>query len=55
MTFVVCVSTAKYVAPPLLILPAKLLNMDVIEVCDIGGTNITTAPNGFINSTLFLS
>ena len=55
MTFVVCVSTAKYVAPPLLILPGKRLNRDVTEGCDIEGANITTAPKGFINSTLSLS
>ena len=29
--FVVCVSAAKYVAPPLLILPGNRLNRDVIE------------------------
>ena len=37
MTFVVCVSAAKYVATPLLILPGKRLNRNVIEGCDIEG------------------
>ena len=35
MSFVVCVSGAKYVLPPLLISPGKLLNRDVL-----GGYNI---------------
>ena len=52
-TFVICVSTAKYVAPPLLILPGKRLNRDVIEGCDIGGARITTSKKVFINSNLF--
>ena len=55
MTFVVCVSIAKYVAQPLLILPEKRLNIDVIGGCDVEGANIKTVPKGFINSTLFLS
>ena len=55
MTFVVCVSAAKYVVTPLLILPGKPLNGDVIKGCNIEGDNITTAPKGFINSTLCLS
>ena len=55
MTFVVCVSAAKYVAPPLLIFPGNRLNRDVLEGCDIEGANITTAPKGFINYTLYLS
>ena len=54
MTFVVCVSTAKQVAPPLLIIPVKRFNRDVIEGSDIEGSNITTAPKGFIDSTLYL-
>ena len=53
MTFVVCVSAAKCVAPPLLILPGKRLNRYVLKGCDIEGTKITTAPKGFINSNLF--
>ena len=55
MTFVVYVSIAKYVAQPLLILPEKRLNIDVIGGCDVEGANIKTVPKGFINSTLFLS
>ena len=55
MTFFVCVSAAKSVAPPLLILPGKRLNRDVFEGCDIEGTNITIALKNFINSALFLS
>ena len=55
MNFFVCVSAAKSLAPSLLILPVKRLNMDVLEGCDIEGANITTASKGFINSTLFLS
>ena len=43
-TFVVCVSTAKYVAPPLLILPGKRLNGYVLAGCGIEDDNITTAP-----------
>ena len=54
MTFVVCVSAAKSAVPPLLILPGKRLNRDVIEGCNIEGANITTAPKGLINSTLVL-
>ena len=55
MTFVVRVSANKYVVSPLLIFSGKRLNRDVIEGCDVDGANITTAPKGFINSTLFLS
>ena len=55
MTFFVCVSAAKSVGPPLLVLPGKRLNRDVLEAYDIEGATITTAPKGFINSTLFLS
>ena len=51
MTFVVCVSTTKSVAPPLLLLPGKRVNRDVLEGYDIEGANITTAPKRF--STLF--
>ena len=54
MTFVICVLAARFVAPPLLILPGKRLNGNVIEFFDIEGDNITTAPKVFINSTLFL-
>ena len=54
MTFGVCVSAVKYIALPLLILPGKRLNMNVIEGCNIEGDDITTAPKGLINSTLFL-
>ena len=54
MTFVVCVSADKYVAPPLLIIPVKRLNMGVLECCDIECDHIITAPKGFISSTLFL-
>ena len=43
-TFAVCVSAAKSVTAPLLILPGKRLNRDVIEGFDIEGANITTAP-----------
>ena len=53
-TFVVCVSAAKYVAPPLFILPGKRLNGSVTEGCNIEGDKIITAPKGFINSTSFL-
>ena len=35
MTFVVCVSAAKSVALPLLIIPGKRLNRDVLKGCDI--------------------
>ena len=55
MTLVVYVSAAKYVAPPLLIIPRKRLNEDIIKSYDTDGFNITTPPKGFINSTLFLS
>ena len=55
MTFVVCVSADKYVAPPVLIIPGKQLNRDVPEGFDIEGANITTAPTVFINSTLSLT
>ena len=53
MTFVVCVSAAKSIAPLLLILPGKRLNRDVLGGCDIEGSNITKSPKYFINSTLF--
>ena len=53
MTFVIFVSTAKSVAPSLLILPGKRLNRGVLEGCDIEGANITTATIFFINYTLF--
>ena len=54
MTFSVCVSADKYVAPPLLILPGKRLNRDFFKGCNIEGANITTAPNFFISYNLFL-
>ena len=53
MTFAVCVSAAKSVAPPLVILPGKQLNRDVLDGCDIEVTIITTEPKGFINYNLF--
>ena len=46
ITFVVCVSAAKYFAPPLMILLGDWLNRDVLEGCDIEGDNITTSPKG---------
>ena len=52
--FVVYISAAKYVSPPLLIIPGKRFNKDVIKGCNIEGSNITTAPKGFINSTSLL-
>ena len=55
MTSVVYISAAKYVSPPLLSIPGGRFNRDVIEGCDIEGSNITTAPKCFINYTLFLS
>ena len=55
MTFFVCVSTAKYFAPQLLILPGKRLNRDVLEGCDIEGDHVTTELKGFINSNLLLN
>ena len=51
MNFVVCVSAAKSVAPPLLILPGKRLNKYVIGGCNIEGDNIKTSLKGFINYT----
>ena len=54
MTFVICVSAAKYVAPPLLIILGMRLNRYVIGDCDIQGDTITTEPKGLIRSTLFL-
>ena len=53
MNFVVCVSTDKYVAPPLLILPGNWLNMDVLEGFNIEGAKIKIAPKDSINYTLF--
>ena len=53
-TFVVCVSAAKSVASPLLILPGKRLNRGVIGGCSIEDANTTTVPKGFINCTVFL-
>ena len=41
MTFVACVYAAKYVAPPLFIIPGKKLNRDDIEGCNIEGVNVT--------------
>ena len=55
MDFVVCVSAAETVAPPLSIFPGKRLDRDVMEGCNIEGAHFTTAPKGFINSTLFLN
>ena len=46
MTFDVCVSAAKSVAPPLSILPGKRFNRDVLEGCNIEGANITREPKG---------
>ena len=53
MTFVVCVSTVKSVAPPLLIIPGKRLNRDVTKGFYIEGAIITTSSKGFINYNLF--
>ena len=55
MNFSVCVSTAKYVALPLLIIPVKRLNRGVIGGFNIEVANTTTESKCFINSTLFLS
>ena len=55
MNFVVYVSAAKYVIPPLLIIPVKRFNRNVMQCCNIEGYNITTTPKGFINYTLLLS
>ena len=55
MNFAVYVSAAKYVTPPLSIIPGKQFNRNIIECCNIEGYNITTSPKGFINSTLLLS
>ena len=54
MIFVVYVSAAKYVSPQLLIIPRKWFIRDVIKGCNIESSNIITAQNIFINSTLFL-
>ena len=53
MTFVVFFFADKSVVLPLLILPGKRLNNDVLGGCDIEGDNITTAPTVFIDSTFF--
>ena len=53
MTFVVCVSAAKYVVPPLLVIHGKRLNKDFLGGWDIEGVSITTAPNVFINYNFF--
>ena len=55
MNFFVYVSADKYVTPPLLIIPGKRFNINVIKGCNIEGYNITTAPKGSINSTFLLS
>ena len=44
MNFFVYVSAAKCVAPPLLIIPGKRYNSNVIEGLYIEGNNLTTAP-----------
>ena len=54
MTFVVCVSIAKYDVTPLLILPGKWFDRYFLECCYIEDDKITTALNFFINYTLFL-
>ena len=54
MTFVVCFSAAKYVAPSLFIVHGKRSSRDSLKGCDIEYANITTAPKGFINPNLFL-
>ena len=54
MTYVVYISAAKYVSPPALIIPGKRFNRNVIEGCNIEGSNITTPPKGFTNYTLLL-
>ena len=55
MTFIVCVSAAKYVAPPLFSIPVKRLSRGVIVCYSIGGSHVTSAPKGFIDYTLFLN
>ena len=54
-TFVVCVSAANYVAPPLFSIPVKRLSRGVIVCYSIGGSHVTSAPKGFIDYTLFLN
>ena len=54
VTFVVCASADKSVAPLLLVLPGKRFNRDILEGCNIESANITTAPKCFIDSNLFL-
>ena len=44
MTFDICIYAVKYFASPLLITPGKRLNRDVIQVCDIEGARVITAP-----------
>ena len=48
------VFATKYVSPTLLTIPGKRFNMDVIQGCDIEGSNITIEPIILINSNLFL-
>ena len=55
MNFVICVYPAISVVLPLLILPGKRLNRDIIGGCNIKGAKITTPLKGFINSKLLLS
>ena len=43
----------KSIALALFNLPGNRPNGDVLEGCDIESAHITTAPKGFINSTLF--
>ena len=54
-TFVVCVYADETIAPPLLIVPVKQWNGDVMESCNIEGAHVTTSPKCFINYNLFLN
>ena len=53
VTFVACISATGFALPPLIIVPGKRLNRDVMNASTVEGACITTAPKGWINADIF--
>ena len=53
INFVTCPSTVGTVTLPILFVPGKCLNRNILEDCDIDDARVTTALGVFINSTSF--
>ena len=54
MTIVACVAANRFSAPPIFILPGKLLNRITMYQCSITGITSTVAPKGLMNFNIFI-